>query len=358
MTQNTLRSLSDLVAAGIISSDRAEELQAVAARYAIAISPTIQDLIDPSDPGDPIARQFVPNPDEGVMSPDEHADPIGDDAHSPVEGVVHRYPDRVLLKLVYICPVYCRFCFRREMVGPRGRRGPSREALAAAYGYIRSNPQIWEVILTGGDPLVLSPRRLRAVVRDLAAIDHVRILRVHTRIPVASPARVTRDLVRALKAQGKATYVVLHANHPRELTSEALAACARFIDAGIPMLSQTVLLRGINDDAATLAELMRRFVEGRIKPYYLHHADLAPGTAHLRTTIAEGQALMRSLRGRVSGLCQPTYVLDIPGGSGKVPIGPQYLATEPDESAGAARYHVEDARGVRHMYPPDSVPSA
>jgi lysine 2,3-aminomutase len=352
MTQKTLRSLSDLVAVGLISSDRMEELQSVAARYAVAISPTIKNLIDPGDPEDPIARQFVPNPAEGVMSPDERADPIGDDAHSPVDGLVHRYPDRVLLKLLYVCPVYCRFCFRREMVGPRGRRAPSQEALAAAYAYIRSHPEIWEVILTGGDPLVLSLRRLRAVVRDLAAIDHVKILRVHTRIPIASPVRVTRDLVRALKAQGKATYVVLHANHPRELTSEAVGACARFVDAGIPMLSQTVLLRGVNDDAATLGELMRRLVEARIKPYYLHHADLAPGTAHLRTTIADGQALMRSLRGRVSGLCQPTYVLDVPGGSGKVPIGPQYLAAEPDASAGAVRYQVEDARGVRHTYPP------
>jgi lysine 2,3-aminomutase len=349
MTQKTLRSLPDLVAAGLISSDRLEELQSVAARYAIAISPAIEDLIDPSDPEDPIARQFVPNPTESVVAPDERADPIGDDAHSPLDGLVHRYPDRVLLKLVYICPVYCRFCFRREMVGPHGRRAPSREALAAAYAYIRSHPEIWEVILTGGDPLVLSPRRLRAVVRDLATIDHVKVLRVHTRIPVAWPARVTRDLVRALRAQGKATFVVLHANHPRELTSEVLAACARFIDTGIPMLSQTVLLRGVNDDAATLGDLMKRLVEGRIKPYYLHHADLAPGTGHLRTTVAEGQALMRSLRSRISGLCQPTYMLDIPGGSGKVPIGPQYLTAETLESA-AVRYQVEDARGVRHMY--------
>jgi lysine 2,3-aminomutase len=352
MTQKTLRSLSDLVAEGLISSDRMEELQSVAARYAIGISPAIEDLIDPGDPGDPIARQFVPSPAESVVSPEERADPIGDDAHSPVDGLVHRYPDRVLLKLVYVCPVYCRFCFRREMVGPHGRRAPSRAALVAAYAYIRSHPEIWEVILTGGDPLVLSPRRLGVIVRDLATIDHVKVLRVHTRTPVASPARVTRDLVRALKAQGKATYVVLHANHPRELTSETLAACARFIDAGIPMLSQTVLLRGVNDDGVTLGELMRRLVEGRIKPYYLHHADLAPGTQHLRTTIADGQALMRSLRGRVSGLCQPAYVLDIPGGSGKVPIGPQYLTAEPHESAGAVRYQVEDTRGVRHTYPP------
>jgi lysine 2,3-aminomutase len=352
MIRKTLRSASDLVEAGFISADRMAQLQSVAAQYAIAISPAITDLIGRGDPRDPIARQFVPDPAERVVLPHERADPIGDDAHSPLEGVVHRYADRVLLKLVYVCPVYCRFCFRREMVGPRGRRAMSGEALAAAYAYIRTHPEIWEVILTGGDPLVLSPRRLRAVARDLAAIDHVKVLRVHTRIPVASPARITAGLVRALKAQGKATYVVLHANHPRELTSEALAACARFIDAGIPMLSQTVLLRGVNDDAETLGKLMRCFVEGRIKPYYLHHADLVPGTAHLRTTIGEGQALMRVLRARQSGLCHPTYVLDIPGGLGKVPIGPQYLTAELGESVGPVRYQVEDARGERHTYPP------
>jgi lysine 2,3-aminomutase len=185
--------------------------------------------------------------------------------------------------------------------------------------------------------------------RALAAIEHVKIVRVHTRLPVAVPSRVTDSLVRALKIAGKATYVVLHANHPRELTAPALTACARFVDAGIPMLSQTVLLRGVNDDAETLGALMRRFVEARIKPYYLHHPDLAPGTAHLRTGVADGQSLMRALRGRYSGLCQPTYVLDIPGGAGKVPIGPQYLT---QEGGGAARYLVEDVHGNYHAYPP------
>ncbi len=173
---------------------------------------------------------------------------------------------------------------------------------------------------------------------------------MHTRVPVVEPARVTPALVRALKAQGKATYVVLHANHARELTPKARAACARLVDAGIPMLSQSVLLRGVNDDAATLGELMRALVECRIKPYYLHHGDLAPGTAHWRTTIDEGQALMRALHGRLSGLCQPTYVLDIPGGHGKSPIGPSYLRVE--GSNGAARYEVEDFNGRRHAYPP------
>jgi lysine 2,3-aminomutase len=206
--------------------------------------------------------------------------------------------------------------------------------------------------------------------KALAAIDHVKVIRIHTRVPIAAPACVRTTLVRALEADGKAVYVVLHTNHPRELTPAARAACAAFIDAGIPMLSQSVLLRGVNDDAATLAALMRALVEARIKPYYLHHPDLAPGTSHLRTDISVGQELMRALRGHLSGLCQPTYVLDIPGGHGKVPIGPNYLTRSdaathvagdmaPDSPnpgrrgrCGPPGYMVEDFHGGRHVYPP------
>jgi lysine 2,3-aminomutase len=350
----TLRTPSALAEAGLIPPDRIALLQGVAAQYAVAITPTIAQLIDPSDPFDPIARQFVPDSAECDHHGGEYADPIGDDAHTPIEGIVHRYPDRVLLKLVHVCPVYCRFCFRREMVGPRGRQSLSRAALDAAYAYIRGRKEIWEVILTGGDPLILSPRRLRAVVRALSAIDHVKVIRLHTRVPVVAPERVTDALVRALKADGKATYVVLHANHPRELTPAAIAACARLVDAGVPMLSQTVLLRGVNDDPEVLADLLRRLVENRIKPYYLHQADLAPGTSHLRTSIAKGQDVVRSLRGRMSGLCQPTYVLDIPGGFGKVPIGHQYLTSTRDTDGGPVRYQIEDTFGRRHQYPPES----
>jgi lysine 2,3-aminomutase len=341
-SRSTMRNVDELCERALVPRDRLAALQEVAARYAVAITPVMADLIDRGDPDDPIARQFVPDARELVGRPEERGDPIGDDAFSPVEGIVHRYPDRVLLKLVNACAVYCRFCFRRETVGP-GRGGLSPAALAAALDYIRSHPQIWEVILTGGDPLVLSARRLKEVVTQLAAIAHVKVIRVHTRVPVVAPERITTALIRALRTR-KATFVVLHANHPRELTEQARAACARFIDAGIPMLSQSVLLRGVNDDAETLGALMRELVEIRIKPYYLHHADLAPGTAHLRTGIAEGQALMRALRGRYSGLCQPAYVLDIPDGYGKSPIGPNYLSDD--------GLVVEDFNGQRHRYPP------
>ena len=350
MTTNTLRSIAQLQSAGLVPAARAATLERVAARYAVAITPAIANLIDRDDPNDPIARQFIPEPAELEAQPPERADPIGDDAFSPVEGIVHRYPDRVLLKLVYSCPVYCRFCFRREMVGPGGRAGLTGEKRNAAYQYIRRHPEIWEVILTGGDPLVLPAPRLRAAVRTLAAIDHVKIIRVHTRMPVAAPERITAEMVAALRAPGKTTYVALHANHPRELSPAARAACARIVDAGIPMLSQTVVLRGVNDNIETLSALMRAFVECRIKPYYLHHADLAPGTGHMRTSIETGQELMRQMRGRFSGLCQPSYVLDIPGGAGKVPIGPSYIAAT---GAGAEEgYEVRAFNGGSHAYPP------
>jgi lysine 2,3-aminomutase len=353
-TRKTLRSVDDVIGAGLAPAARRDELERVAARYAVALTPAVADLIDRADPRDPIARQYVPDAAELDVQPIELADPIGDDAHSPVEGIVHRYPDRVLLKAVHVCPVYCRFCFRREMVGPGKRRTLSRATLDAALAYVRAHPEIWEVILTGGDPLTLSPRRLKEITGALAAIKHVKIIRVHTRMPVADPARITPVLVRALKVRGKATYVILHTNHARELTADARAACARFIDAGIPMLSQSVLLRSVNDDVQALGALLRTLVECRIKPYYLHHCDLAPGTAHLRTTIAEGQDLMRALRGRLSGLCQPTYVLDIPGGHGKSPLGPSYLfPAEADRS----RHGVADFNGGLHLYPPSSVVS-
>lgn len=351
----TLRQPAELIERGLAPAADLADLERVAARYAIAVTPEIVGLIDSEDPDDPIARQFVPSALELVSISGENADPIGDDAHSPVPGIVHRYPDRVLFKLVHVCAVYCRFCFRREMVGPGKATALSETAYRDALDYIRTHPEIWEVILTGGDPLMLSPRRLAETMTDLSAIDHVKIIRIHTRVPVVAPARIDAGMVAALRVEGATTWIAVHANHPREVAPAARAACARLVDAGIPLVSQSVLLRGVNDDAATLEALMRAFVECRIKPYYLHHGDLAPGTAHLRTTIAQGQELMRSLRGRVSGLCQPDYVLDIPGGHGKAPVGPNYLShanSAGGELSSEKKYRVVDYCGDVHIYPP------
>lgn len=343
-----LRSSHDLIEAGLVDPARAAVIEQVAQKYAVSITAEMAALIDPGDPDDPIARQFVPSEEELHTQKGEIADPIGDEAHSPVKGIVHRYPDRVLLKPLMICPVYCRFCFRREAVGPGGGVLTAEE-LESALDYIAAHDEIWEVILSGGDPLMLSDRRLAAIIERLDAIDHVGVIRIHTRVPVADPSRVSPATARALRT-GTAVYAAIHCNHPREITPEAVAACRLLAESGVVLLGQTVLLKGVNDDSETLTRLMRALVAARIKPYYLHHGDLAPGTSQFRTTIAEGQALMRAMRGRVSGLCQPSYVLDIPGGHGKAPIGPQYLG-EADE---AGRYGIADFQGNRHGYPPPS----
>jgi lysine 2,3-aminomutase len=339
----TLRTPGQLANAGLIAREAAGGLERVAQRYAVAITPAMVDLIDRSHANDPIARQFVPDERELDQRPEERADPIGDMEHEAVPGVVHRYADRVLLKLTHVCPVYCRFCFRREMVGPGGET-LTGDTLDRAIDYIRQNAGILEVIMTGGDPLMLAPRRIANVTRRLAEIPHVRVLRWHSRVPVVDPERVTPELVAALRGE-RAVYVGIHANHARELSPAARAAIARLADAGLVLVSQTVLLKGVNDDAATLAELFTELVALRVKPYYLHHADLAPGTAHFRTSIAEGQAIMRALRGRISGLALPTYILDVPGGYGKVPVGPQYV------DADAPVRSVTDVHGERHVYP-------
>lgn len=323
----------------------ADALADVAARYAVAITPAMDALIDETDPHDPIAAQFRPDARELVILPDELSDPIGDDPHMPVKGVVHRYADRCLLKLVHVCPVYCRFCFRREMVGPQGDGTLTAEELDRAIAYIAAHPEIWEVVFSGGDPFLISARRAREITQRLAAIEHVKILRWHTRVPAVDPLRVTPDLVEAIRADGVTTYVVLHVNHPRELTREAKAAIARLVDAGVPMLSQSVLLKGVNDDVETLEALMRGLVEARVKPYYLHHLDKAPGTSRFRCSIAQGQNLVRALHDRASGLAQPTYVLDIPGGHGKAPLDAPSLRET------AEGYEVRDRNGVWRPYP-------
>lgn len=343
----SLKSAQDLFDAGLVDETALSRIRPVAERYAVAVTPAMADLIDVEDKADPIGLQFIPDEAELYQTPDERADPIGDEAHSPVNGIVHRYPDRVLLKTVHICPVYCRFCFRREMVGPQGNGTMTSEELTAALSYIKAHSEIWEVILTGGDPLVLSPRRLSSIMAGLREIQHVKIIRFHTRVPVVEPGRIDSELIEALKSSGKTTYIALHANHVRELTQDARAACGRLIASGISMISQTVLLKGINDDPQILADLMRGFVETRVKPYYLHHPDLAPGTSHFRVDIEEGQRIVAAMRGRVSGLCQPTYVLDIPGGHGKAVIGPNAATKHADGC-----YSISDFNGKDHIYPP------
>ena len=328
-TQRTgnLRTGRALHDAGLISADAVADADAVAARYAVAVTPHLARLMarghtDVPVARDPIGLQYLPDPAELVRDPSERDDPIGDAVHSPLPGVIHRYPDRVLLMPTTVCPVYCRFCFRRESVG-HGGGTLSADALNAAIAYIAARPAIREVILSGGDPLIASPRRLRAIRKRVSAIAHVEVMRIHTRVPVAEPQRITAALIEALSGKSP-VYVSIHCNHPDELDAAACAAIGRLHAGGFPLLSQTVLLRGVNDDAETLASLFRKLVRHRVRPYYLHHLDLAPGTTRFRVPVERGQAIMRELRGRISGLCLPTYMLDIPGGHGKVPVGPSY----------------------------------
>lgn len=342
-----IRRVDDLVARGFVDPARAEAIARVVDRFALAITDDMAALIDPDDPADPIARQFVPDESELDRRDDEVTDPIGDAVHAAAPGLVHRYRDRVLLQPTHLCRVYCRFCFRREAVGD-GEATLSETEIDAALAYVAARPEIFEVILTGGDPLVLSDRRLALLLDRLEAIPHVEVVRIHSRVPVVDPGRVTAETARAFRRRF-ATWMVVHVDHPRELTAAAAAAIARLVDAGVPVLSQTTLLAGVNDEAEVLEALFRRLVTLRVKPYYLHHLDRAEGTARYRVPVERGRTLVTSLRGRLTGIAQPTYVLDIPGGHGKVAIGVDPL-TRTGEGAepGTSRWRVTAPDGGSH----------
>ncbi|HQT63398.1 MAG: lysine 2,3-aminomutase [Acidocella sp. 20-57-95] len=314
--KRTIRSVAGLVAAGLIPAHGQAALNEVAKSYAIAITPAMQKLI--ASPSDPIGLQFIPDAAELITAPHESVDPIADEALSPVPGIVHRYPDRALLKPLLACPVYCRFCFRREQVGPDG--GLLSDAqLTAAYAYIAAHPEIREVVLTGGDPLILSPRRLSGILAALSAIPHVELLRIHSRVPVADPALITDELAAALDV-ATPLFIALHANHAHEITPEAVAALTKLQRRGIPILGQTVLLAGVNDSEEALGDLFRAMLRARVKPYYLHQLDAAPGTARFHVPPARGRDILANLRGNISGTALPTYIYDRPGGLGKIPL--------------------------------------
>ncbi len=343
-TQADRQTGRERVEALMAARGQAAVAEAVAPHYALAITAPMAAALDPTDPTDPIARQFLPDRRELEDQAGETPDPIGDDPHTVLPGLVHRYPDRVLLKLLSVCPVYCRFCFRRARVGP-GQGAMTPDQIDAAIAYVAARPAIREVILSGGDPLMLSPRALAALATRLGAIAYVDVLRLHSRVPVVAPDRVTADLVAALDRRDLAVWLAVHSNHAREFTPAAEAGLTALRRAGVTLVGQTVLLAGVNDDAAALETLFRRMVRLGIKPYYLHHLDRAPGTGHFRLKLADGLALLRALRGRVSGLCLPHYMLDLPGGAGKVAIAPDDARQEDDGS-----WVLRDFRGNTHRY--------
>lgn len=318
-----IRSYSQLLETKVInkeSDSKLQKLEAVLDKYAMSITPQMLELIKEEKDLEekPITQQFVPTVEELNTLEEELYDPTGDFAYTPVKGIVHRYQDRCLLKPVSVCSVYCRFCFRREFIGPN-QESLSLEDLKKAYEYIASNPNIFEVILTGGDPLILKPKQIMAILKALSEIPHVEVIRIHTRIPIIDSDKITDEMLEALQIE-KSLFLAIHANHPKEFTEKAKLTCHRIAHAGIPMVSQSVLLKGINNDVETLGLLMRTFVKNKIKPYYLHHPDMAKGTSHFRVTIEEGRELVQALRQNYSGLCQPTYIKEIPGGFGKIPI--------------------------------------
>jgi lysine 2,3-aminomutase len=314
--RRAIRDVGALIEAGLAPAAARAALDEVEAKYAIAIPQALQDLME--TPDDPIGRQFIPHAGELITAPHESADPIADEKLSPIKGIVHRYPDRALLKPLLACPVYCRFCFRREQVGPDGGVLTPTE-LEAAYHYIATHGQIREVILTGGDPLILSPRRLKDILRNLSNIPHVEVLRIHTRAPIADPGLITDELADALDIAAP-LFIALHANHEKELTPAVVTAVQKLQRLGIPILGQTVLLAGVNDSEAALANLFRAMLRARIKPYYLHQLDAAPGTSTFHVPPEKGRQILTALRGKISGTAIPTYIHDRPNGLGKVPL--------------------------------------
>jgi lysine 2,3-aminomutase len=319
-----------------LSEESLDTLEKIHEHFSISLTPAVRETIESMI--DPVALQYVPRIEELNIQAFEQEDPISDDKYTPTPGLVHRYPDRSLLKISNVCPVYCRFCFRKEKIGP-GSPALGPQAREAAYQYILSHPEIWEVILTGGDPLILNPTLLRGVIQSLSEIPHVQVIRIHTRVPVTYPSRITDELLDALSTE-KMLIIGLHANHAQEFSSSAKAALKKIRLKGIPLVSQSVLLKGINDSAEALMSLMRTFIENGVKPYYLHHLDPARGTSHFHVPIKRGLELMEQLRGRMSGLCQPLYVVDIPGGFGKSPLGPHYLNENQTE--------ILDFKGKKH----------
>jgi lysine 2,3-aminomutase len=334
--ETALTSVEGLVEAGLVDEAEGAGLAPVEAAFRVRISPAMQ-AVDSAG----VRAQFLPDVRELRVTAEELADPIGDDAHRPVPGLTHRYADRAILHATQVCEVYCRFCFRRETVGEAGTLAEAE--FERVVDYLRATPAVREVIFTGGDPFVLSARRLGAMLDRLEALGTLDVVRFHTRVPVVAPEKVTAALAGVLD-RALPVWVVVHVNHADEVTEAASAALRRLNRAGVPLLSQTVLLRGVNADADVLERLFRVLIRNRVKPYYLHHPDLAKGTGHFRVTLAEGQRVMAALRGRLTGIAQPLYVLDIPGGHGKVPVGPGYLRAEGDG------WVVTDPQGVEHAY--------
>ncbi|MBN2145634.1 MAG: KamA family radical SAM protein [Candidatus Aureabacteria bacterium] len=296
--------------------------------FITAVTPYILSLMDPNDPNCPIRKQFIPSGKEKYISPLEMSDPCGEDGHSPVPGIVHRYPDRVLFLATDICAVYCRYCTRSRLVGHNSGLH-FNETVEKGLDYIRGNKKVRDVLISGGDPLLMSDERIEMILKSLREIPHVELVRIGSRIPIVLPQRITDKLCTMLEKYHP-LFISVHVNNPKELTPEVKEATSKLCKAGIPLGCQSVLLRGINDSAETMKALVQKLLTFRIRPYYLYHCDLVKGTSHLRTSITKGIGIMRKLRGFTTGYAVPTYVLDAPGGGGKIPIEPNNIMSQKD----------------------------
>lgn len=317
--RHAVTSLEDLErAVPLTKAERTGVARSLADGFPMSITPYYLGLIDAADEACPIRRQCIPTESEAHEVPGDMRDPLGEEAHEVAPHLVQRYPDRVLLLATDRCSVYCRFCTRSRMVGAGGG-ARSMDSLAPAFAWLRAHPEVCDVIVSGGDPLVMNTDRIATILDELARIESVMYVRMATRAPVTLPQRITDELCTALRRH-PAVWIMTHFNHPKELSAESRAACARLVDAGLPVMNQSVLLRGVNDNAETLEVLFRGLVRTRVRPYYLLQADPVRGTGHLRTSIETGLSLMESLQGRVSGIALPKYIVDTPGGRGKVPL--------------------------------------
>jgi lysine 2,3-aminomutase len=345
---NALTSAEDLAGALALDESERSGLRALGeGGFPVSITPYYMGLIDPADPACPIRRQVVPRIEELSRVPGDLADPLGEAAHEAAPNLIQRYPDRALLFATDRCAVYCRFCTRSRLVGAGGG-ARSLDALAPALAYLRAHPEISDVIISGGDPLVMATDRLVRLIAAVREVESVQTIRLATRVPVVLPMRITEELVQALRPHHP-LWVMTHFNHPKELTAQAAEALCRLADAGFPVLNHTVLLRGINDDAEVLAALFRGLVRWRARPYYLLQADPVQGTGHLRTPLQTGIDIMRRLQGRLSGIALPKLIVDTPGGLGKVPVGPDYVVARGD---GVTRFRTHREVEVDYVDPP------
>jgi lysine 2,3-aminomutase len=322
--RHRVRTLADLGRMIELSGEETAAIKRHTGALPVGITPYYASLLDRHDPQQPLRRTVVPVLGEYDLSRGENEDPLAEDAHSPVPGLVHRYPDRVLLLVTNFCSVYCRYCTRARMVGSAGERSVRKSDIEAALEYIEQTKAVRDVLISGGDPLSLDDERLEYILRRLRRIPHVEFIRIGSKQPVVQPMRITPSLTRILKKYHP-LWMSLHFTHDSEITPEVAEACGRLADAGIPLGSQTVLLKGVNDDVETLKALMHALLRIRVKPYYLYQCDPISGSAHFRTSVAKGVELIRGLRGHTTGYAVPTFVVDAPNGGGKTPIGPDYV---------------------------------